>query len=212
MIKVVSFDIGGTLIENNENQNETKKYDLKSLTTLLNLPYEKVRETYKLFFQKSKGNFDYLVKKFCDELNILQTKEINNFFKEKFYISEDNSKVSDNNIKLLQNIKKQGYKIILFSNNCCLLNAKLPDELLNIIDDVFYSYDLGFTKNEKESYKYIGNKLGYKPSEFLHIGDTLSSDYLIPIQNGWNALYYGNTEDNNIKSITNLTEILDYLK
>ena len=56
MIKVVSFDIGGTLIENNENQNETKKYDLKSLTTLLNLPYEKVRETYKLFFQKSKGN------------------------------------------------------------------------------------------------------------------------------------------------------------
>ena len=52
MIKVVSFDIGGTLIENNENQNETKKYDLKSLRTLLNLPYEKVRETYKLFFQK----------------------------------------------------------------------------------------------------------------------------------------------------------------
>lgn len=52
MIKVVSFDIGGTLIENNENQNET----IKSLTTLLNLPYEKVKETYKLFFQKSKGN------------------------------------------------------------------------------------------------------------------------------------------------------------
>lgn len=35
MIKVVSFDIDGTLIENNENQKETKKYDLKSLTTLL---------------------------------------------------------------------------------------------------------------------------------------------------------------------------------
>jgi len=33
-----------------------KKYDLKSLTTLLNLPYEKVRKPYKLFFQKSKGN------------------------------------------------------------------------------------------------------------------------------------------------------------
>ena len=47
MIKVISFDIGGTLIENNESFNEMQKYNLKNLTKLVNQPYEKVRETYK---------------------------------------------------------------------------------------------------------------------------------------------------------------------
>ena len=211
MIKVISFDIGGTLIENNESFNEMQKYNLKNLTKLVNQPYEKVRATYKLVFQKSKGTFNSLVKKFCDELNVLETSEIDEFFRAKFYISENESKVSDENIRLLKDIKKQGYKIILFSNSCCLLNAKLPTEVLNIIDDVFYSYNLGFTKNENESYRYIESKLCYMPSEFLHVGDTLSSDYLIPIQNGWNALYYGSIKDDNVKKITNLTEILDYL-
>ena len=72
MIKVISFDIGGTLIENNESFNEMQKYNLKNLTKLVNQPYEKVRETYKLVFQKSKGTFNSLVKKFCDELNVLE--------------------------------------------------------------------------------------------------------------------------------------------
>lgn len=211
MIKVISFDIGGTLIENNKSSNEIQKYNLKSLTNLVNQPYEKVRETYKLVFQKSKGTFNFLVKRFCDELNILETDELDDFFRTKFYILENESKVASENIRLLKDIKKQGYKIILFSNNCCLLNAKLPTEILNIIDDVFYSYDLGFTKNQTESYRYIESKLGYKPGEFLHVGDTLSSDYLIPIQNGWNALYYGSIKDDNVKKITNLREVLDYL-
>ena len=211
MIKVISFDIGGTLVENNENSNETQKYDLKSLAKLVNLPYEKVREAYKNVFQKTKGTFNFLIEKFCLELDILETSEIKEFFSKKFDFSEANSKISDENIKLLIELKKKGYKIILFSNSSCLLDAKLPDEVLNIVDDVFYSYDLGFTKNETESYHYIERKLGYLPNEFLHIGDTLSSDYLIPIQNGWNALYYGNIDDKNIKKINKLTEVLAYL-
>ena len=53
MIKVVSFDIGGTLLKNEDNVSQSQ-YGLKELTKLLNLPYEKVREAYKDVFQKKK--------------------------------------------------------------------------------------------------------------------------------------------------------------
>ena len=99
----------------------------------------------------------------------------------------------------------------MFSNSCCLIKNNISDELKNLVDDIFYSYDIGYTKNEKESYEYIEKKLGYKKCEFLHIGDTLKSDYLSPIQNGWNALYFGSTNDDNIDSIKSLKKIFKYL-
>ena len=51
MIKVISFDIGGTLLrENNDNQ---KNYNIDALTNLLGIPKEIVRSAYKEVFQKS---------------------------------------------------------------------------------------------------------------------------------------------------------------
>ncbi|MDO5569013.1 MAG: hypothetical protein Q4G04_02735 [bacterium] len=67
MIKVVSFDIGGTLIKNSENSN-SKNYDLKNLAELIGSPYEQVREVYKTVFQKTNGTFEFLVETFCNML------------------------------------------------------------------------------------------------------------------------------------------------
>ena len=49
MIKVVSFDIGGTLLEafiDNPNN-----YNLKELAKIVNIPYENVRDVIKMFFK-----------------------------------------------------------------------------------------------------------------------------------------------------------------
>ena len=105
-----------------------------------------------------------------------------------------------------------GYKIIFFSNSCCLSNNNINSEVLNIIDSIFYSYDLGYTKSDSESYRYIEKVLGNDSNEFLHIGDTLSSDYIKPLENGWNALYYGDIDNEDVISIKNLAEVLFYLK
>ena len=51
MIKVISFDIGGTLIQNESDD----KYNLKSLSEMIKLPYDIVRDSYKSIFQKKKG-------------------------------------------------------------------------------------------------------------------------------------------------------------
>lgn len=208
MIKVVSFDIGGTLLE--ESNDSSNNYNLKSLSELVNMPYDKVRDVYKNVYQKSKGTFDELLNRFCSNLEISNTCELNNFFKNKF--SNNNlSTISKDKINLIKKLKDNKYKVILFSNSCCLLNNDAIKEIYDLVDNIFYSYDIGYTKDDKESYKYIENILNVKPNEILHIGDTLKSDYLKPIENGWNALYYGNNIDD-VKSINNLCELDNYLE
>ena len=70
--------------------------------------------------------------------------------------------------------------------------------------------DLGYTKNESESYKIVEKKMNCNPEEFIHVGDNLKADYYSPIENGWNALYYGETTED-VVSITSLNEVIDYL-
>ncbi len=204
MIKVISFDIGGTLIKNEGNN----KNDINSLAMLVNKPYELVRTAYKEIFQKKKGTLLELVEMFCSYLNIQINNDIIKFFSDKFTISE-NDTISANTIKLIKKLKNQGYKIILFSNSCCLLKSNLDIEN---IDYIFYSYELGYTKSEEESYRIIEKKLNNKPYEFLHIGDNLKSDYIFPRKYGWNALYYTSNISKDYDSISNLSDVCKILK
>ena len=205
MIKVISFDIGGTLAKQ-----EKDNYSLKALAILLNKDYDVVRNAYKNVFQKSNGSFNELLDKFTKILNIDKSKELIDFLNNKFSIKQE--EITKDKIELITKLKEMNYKIILFSNTSNLYNNKLPEDLLKIVDDIFYSYEIGYTKNENESYKIVEKKLNNKSNEFLHIGDTLKSDYYAPINNGWNALYYGYSEDENINAIHSLDEIFNYLE
>lgn len=64
-------------------------------------------------------------------------------------------------------------------------------DLFNLVDDVFYSYELGFTNEDKESYAFVLEKLNVKSEKILHIRNTLKSDYLKSFENWWDALYLG---------------------
>lgn len=68
MIKVVSFDIGGTLLE--DSHDNPNNYNLKELAKIVNIPYENVRDVYKNVFQKSNGTLNELVGKFCNDLGL----------------------------------------------------------------------------------------------------------------------------------------------
>lgn len=206
MIKVVSLDIGGTLIKGKKSN-----YNLKALTDLINLPSEDVRKAYKDVFQKMNGDFDTLTNIFCERLNIEKTDELINFFKHLF-LDNNSDTISDKDTKIIKKIKELGYKVILFSNSTALFkHSNDLNKILPYIDGIFYSYEMGYTKSDAESYRYIEQKLNVAPNEFLHIGDTLRSDYLEPINNGWNAIYYGSCDDNNVLQINDLEDILNYL-
>ena len=206
MIKVISFDIGGTLLKGPNNET----YSNKNLAALINKDYNIVLDAYKNIFQKQIGSFDELISRFCKEVNYPRNQIIDKFFYDKFNTNE--GVINQEDIKVIKKIKEKGYKIILLSNSCCLYKDALTSELLSLVDHIFYSYNLGYTKEDNEIYKLIEAKTGNLPFEFLHIGDTIISDYLKPRENGWKVLYYGNPQDNTITSINNLNEIFNYLK
>ena len=207
MIKVVSFDIGGTLLE--DSHDNPNNYNLKELAKIVNIPYENVRDVYKNVFQKSNGTLNELVGKFCNDLGS-NTENLNNFFIGKFSDNNINNTISNDKITLIRDLKENGYKVILFSNSCCLLNNDAIKEIYDLVDGVFYSYDIGYTKDDKESYQYVEKTLNVKPTEILHIGDTLKSDYLKPVENGWNALFYGASDDESVNCISSLMELYDF--
>ena len=66
MIKVISFDIGGTLVFNEDSD----EYNLKKLSSLTKREYDIVRKTYKDVFQKTKGSLTELENLFCQKLEI----------------------------------------------------------------------------------------------------------------------------------------------
>lgn len=208
MIKVVSFDIGGTLLE--DSHDNPNNYNLKELAKIVNMPYENVRDVYKNVFQKSNGTLNELVGKFCNDLGISNNENLNNFFIGKFSNNNINNTISNDKITLIRDLKENGYKVILFSNSCCLLNNDAIKEIYDLVDGVFYSYDIGYTKDDKESYQYVEKTLNVKPAEILHIGDTLKSDYLKPVENGWNALFYGVSDDESVNCISSLMELYDF--
>lgn len=202
MIKIISFDVGGTLIKEPTEKNLT----LYDLAKLLKIDYSNVRKVYKEVYQKQTGTFEELLNMFTKKLNIEKEKELIDFFKKKFYLT--NSKISNDDLNIIKKLKEDGYKIILFSNSCCLLNN--IDKKYDIyFDEKFFSYELGYTKNENESYRIIEKKMKAKPDEFLHIGDNLKSDYSMPTKNGWHALHFGKKTEEN--SIGDLNEIFEYL-
>lgn len=203
MIKVISFDVGGTLLKTTSDED----YSLNALALLLDKSYYEIRKVYKNVFQKQYGDFNTLVSIFCQKIGVVMSEKVIDFFHKKFETSS-NTIINPEAIDIIHMLREQGYIIILFSNSCCLVNNDL-NELHGMIDYEFYSYNIGYTKNEKESYEIIENKLGYKANEFLHVGDNLNSDYYSPINNGWYALYYGN--DSEVHSINNLNEIGSYL-
>lgn len=211
MHKVISFDIGGTLLKETNNP-ENKKYDLRSLAALLDLPYDIVRTTYKDVYQKMNGTFDELLNTFCSKLGTSVKEEYIKFFKEKFSIASSSNTVNEDVINLIRKIKENGYKVILVSNSCSLLNNNLSEELLSLIDGLYYSYNLGYTKSDKELYEYIEKDIGYSKGEILHIGDTLNSDYKDPIKYGWDAIYYGIPTEDDVKYITDLNELLNIIE
>lgn len=137
-------------------------------------------------------------------------KKLEDFFSNKFQ-TKTIEKVSLDKIEIIKDLKSKGYKVILFSNSCCLIDNSAISKLVNIVDEVFYSYDIGYTKNEVESYRYIENKINNKSADFLHVGDDLNSDYKVPVENGWKALYYGQSDKKDINQIKNLKEIFNYL-
>ena len=194
MIKLVTFDIGGTILKKD-----------------INLPrYERLKEyidaskdEYKKAYYISKEPFIHFIKR---HLKTNSEEALNGALesmkKKKSLVF--NEKV----VKTIENLHNMGYKVATISNANYMTHKDLKNtEVGKYIDKEFYSFDMGDYKPHKEAFLFVQSYYGLKPEEILHVGDSVTSDYNGAKEAGWHAYLVNNNFD-----INEFMGIIDHLQ
>ncbi len=73
-------------------------------------------------------------------------------------------------------LRQQGYKVAIFSNNTARLRQQLVDEkIIDLVDEVVISAEIGLQKPSKEAFDVLFQKLNLKPEEVVFIDDAPKS-------------------------------------
>ena len=186
MIKLITFDIGGTIINSDKSISRFER--LKKYIDIS-------KDEYKKEYYLSKEPLQNTILKYVEKGDFDKYRQICAILE-----PNDNKKYNENIVKLIANLHKIGYKLATLSN----VNYNLYYSLSNTpvgkyIDKEFYSFEIGDYKPHLNAFLYVQNYYGLKPEEILHIGDSKSSDYNGAINAGWNAFLY--TKDFNIDAL-----------
>ena len=92
----------------------------------------------------------------------------------------------------ISKIKKDGYKIGIFSNHTSALRAELKDlQIDHLFDEIIISGEIGIQKPQREAFEILFKKLNVLPQELVFIDDT-SKNLQSAEQIGYNAILYTN--------------------
>jgi HAD superfamily hydrolase (TIGR01549 family) len=182
MIRLVTFDIGGTILKKEIN---LPRYE--RLKEYIDAP----REEYKKAYYISKEPFsNFILKhlKYGKKDALENALECMNKKKELIF--------NENIVKTIENLHNLGYKVATISNaNYSTYKSIKDTEVGKYIDKEFYSFDIGDYKPHKNVFLFVQNYYGLKPEEILHIGDSKISDYHGAKEAGWHSYLFTNNFD-----------------
>ena len=164
-------------------------------------------------WQKQRGR-----KPTCDDASIIMSKnaslsKIANFFGHELpldLLSEINAdlKLDLDSIELytdttvvLENLKKNGFKIVLCSNLAMPYGERLKEILPNLFEELVLSYEVGCIKPNTKIYNTIQMRLKCKMEDILFIGDNKILDVETPRSLGMSARLIQRNENETLKDI-----------
>lgn len=213
MIKVISFDIGGTLVEFDFNKSLTSKiYNLTKVDRFI------LRKAIQECFMTNSTTLEEASYKFCSIIRYDKVERIVGILEN----HKSSNKLFPNTEDTLKRVKNMGYKIITISN-MYFWNKKTLESygIGGYIDLEIYSYNVGCTKPNNNIFRYAEGKMCLNSDAFLHIGDSMNSDIRGAERAGWKSVYVKREEkDNNNMNlevfspdyiISDLKDIIDIL-
>ena len=88
-------------------------------------------------------------------------------------------------------LKNKGYRLAILSNNDSRLRNVLQDlGVIDLFEEIFISYELGFEKPSSEIFRHVEKTMNTKPSDMLHVGDSLSRDVEGALSAGWSSVLF----------------------
>ncbi len=206
MIKVVSFDVGNTLLKTS---NGLGLYDfLKKEAKVNALTFAMA---YRYHFLTNRISIDEFCTKTNSERKVV-VDIVDGYVKEQK--PED---VWDDVGEVLQQLKSAGIRMMVLSNksffNPYTMNTYGLD---TFFEREIYSCDVGYAKPDRAIFEHAIGEIKCKENEVLHVGDSPDSDYKGAIRAGWNALLLDRTSENkapeDVPKITVLSDIFQYLE
>lgn len=208
MIKIVSFDIGNTLIKSPKGK------------SLLHMLEKETDISSKIFVEAYRNHF--ILKKstldsFCGEIGISPSRVsevVNEYFNKK-----PSYEVWKEVPYVLTKLKEANIKLIAISNKSyCNPTSLQTYGLKAYFEREIYSCDVGYAKPDTSIFYTAVEGMECSQSEVLHVGDSYKSDYLGALSAGWKALLLDREEEkqemkeNKVYTIHNLGEILSLIK
>jgi 2-haloalkanoic acid dehalogenase type II len=194
-IKVISFDLDGTLFDNRFVDSVwleeiPRLYSVKKMVSIddarkaVKGEYDKVGKERLEWY-----DLHYWIRKF--DLNI-DGKELLRSF-------EDRIKTYPEVPNILEQLKQKGFRLIILTNaqrmfvELELNKAKID----NYFDHVFSSTsDFRMVKKTENLYKKVCNALRISPQEMIHVGDDVNFDFNTPRRLGVEAFHLDRTGEN----------------
>lgn len=223
MIKCVLWDIDGTLLNFKKAQYvalyKCFEYFNEHLDDDMVDKYDHINHNYWLMLEENKiSKNELLVKRFIDFFNIynidINPVEFNEMYQQelgKTYVFNDNGK------EVVLKLKDMGIKQFAITNGTKVaqLGKLTGSGLIDLLDEIFISEDVGYEKPSVNFFKPVEEKLneyGISKEECLIIGDSDSSDMALARNVGIKGIHYTNSESNNDYVISDLSVVLTMLQ
>lgn len=163
-IKVVSFDIGGTLINYKEGVSITTK-----IAQLMNVDVKFLKPYIQKHFVKKRGD----IKEFCKDLGWHQP----DLVCEIIQYHQNHCTLYHETYKTVSHLKEKGYILVSISNAPSWNKYNLDSYGIGVFFDLeLYSYDHCSVKPDSLMFNHVQNELGMSSDEIIHIGDSINSD------------------------------------
>ena len=206
-IRVISFDVDGTLVDQKFNEiiwendipalvAEKKGWDLIKAKDFCLSEYKKVGDKDMRWY-----DVEYWLKRFNIPALAID------IFKKR----EESIMVYSDVFSVLEKLKKQGFRIIVIT---CMPRIFLKEKI-HRFDSHFekiFSTTSDFEKvKSPEIYLHVSEIIGTSPSAILHVGDHQTLDYEFSIEAGYHSLLIERGEKTKEFSISNLEEMFNFL-
>jgi len=210
MLKIISFDLDGTLVKSSY----ADKVWLEGLPKLYskekNISLDKAKEyIFNLYDKVGKNNKEwYDIEWWFEKFNLKKP------WKDLLYNYKNHIDLYPEVVKILENIKEKFDLIIISNAKKEFIDIQLKETNIKpFFKFVFSSLsDFDLVKKTPDVYNQILNILNIKSSEIMHIGDNFEFDYISPIKIGINSVYLDRTKKQiGNHTIYSLSEIKKFL-
>jgi len=185
MVKVISFDLDGTLAEENFDELIWFEEIPKLFAEKYGIPVEEAKEEVFARYDSEKESYRWTdISYWFENLGLEDHKKL--LFDMKHHI-----RMFSDAVPVLKELSKKYKLIIITGSEKNFLDLKLEVDGLKKYFSHVFSMPNDFSKLRKEEsvYREILKKLDLTPGDMVHIGDSYEFDYLVPKRVGIKAFF-----------------------